>query len=70
MLEINSLKVKNCRGISKFEFTKSIESNKPNIIIAPNGFGKTSLTHLFMSISGHNCIKLNKDDRYNMDEKK
>lgn len=44
-------------------------SNKVNLFVAPNGYGKTTLTTAFMS-AAHGQIKLNKKDYYQEDETK
>ncbi|OCA02926.1 hypothetical protein AC781_07975 [Akkermansia glycaniphila] len=41
-----------------------IIKNRPNILVAPNGFGKTSIATAFSSISKHTSIKLADKDRH------
>lgn len=42
-------------------------ANRPNILVAPNGFGKSSLATVFKSLKS-NKIELDKDDYYMNDE--
>ncbi len=63
-MKIKSIKVNNCRGISSLVINQEIVSNKPNIFVAPNGFGKTSFAHAFSDIIGHTSLKLDDDDRH------
>lgn len=55
-------------GIRKC-FDLNIYPNKPNILVAPNGFGKSSLTTAFNSLN-NNRIDLHKNHRYEEDESK
>ena len=64
-MKITNITIKNCRGIKSLEIDNDIFSNKPNILVAPNGFGKTSIAHAFSSIIGHTKIDLSNEDRYN-----
>lgn len=60
---INSLEIENIKGIDRKVFNLSISHNKPTLLVAPNGFGKSSIASAFNSIK-NNRIDLNKDDFY------
>lgn len=64
-MEIKSIKeitIKYIKGIKEQTFDFNIIPNKPIIFVAPNGFGKSSITKAFDSLN-KNCIKiLNKQD--------
>lgn len=66
-MEIKQIKIRNCRGIKELIIKDSIIANKPNILVAPNGFGKTSLAHAFASITEHTSFKINEDDVFEND---
>ena len=40
---INSITIENVKGIERLEIKQTIQPNRPNILIAPNGFGKSSI---------------------------
>lgn len=64
-MEIKSIKeitIKYIKGIEEKTFDFNIIPNKPTIFVAPNGFGKSSITKAFDSLN-KNCIKIaNKED--------
>lgn len=68
---IKIIKVTNVKGIgqdtnnSTFEF--DLHPNRPNIFVAPNGFGKSSLATAFISLQS-NRIMLHRDHYYEDDE--
>ena len=66
-MEIKQIEIRNCRGIKELIISDSIIANKPNILVAPNGFGKTSLAHAFSSITEHTSFKINEDDVFEND---
>ncbi len=47
---INKITIKEIKGIEFKEFSFNIVSNKPNLFVAPNGFGKSSLATAFSSM--------------------
>ena len=47
---ITELHIENIKGLQNFELKQSIQPNRPNILVAPNGFGKTSLAIAFKSL--------------------
>ena len=67
-MKIEKIEIKNCRGINELVVDEELVPNKPNIFVAPNGFGKTSFAHAFKNIINHTSEKIDDDDRYNNDE--
>ncbi|MBC2579414.1 hypothetical protein [Clostridium sp. DJ247] len=67
MKRIKSIKIENVRGIGNKEFVLDLIPNKPSIMVAPNGFGKSSFAAAFNNINS-NGIRLDKDAFYNNDE--
>jgi len=67
MKKIRSIKIENVKGIDSKQFNLDIIPNKPSIVVAPNGFGKSSLTTAFNSLNA-NGIKLDKDTFHKNDE--
>lgn len=68
-MSINKITIENVRGIDKLELNDKFYPNKPIFIVAPNGYGKTSIAKAFNSIN-KNKMQLDKDCIYNNDEKK
>ncbi len=60
---IKTLHIKNVKGIQDKIFELNIIPNKPSILVAPNGFGKSSLAAAFKSMNS-NRILLREDDYY------
>ena len=58
--KIQSITIENIKGIEKKVFNLDIIPNKPSILVAPNGFGKSSLAIAFNSLN-NNRINLDKD---------
>ncbi len=46
-MNINSVEITNVKGIGNRLFQLDLQPNKPNILIAPNGFGKSSFALAF-----------------------
>ena len=69
-MKIKNIRIKNVRGISDWTLTDSITRNKPHLLVAPNGFGKTSVAKAFKSATDHTSLKINDADRYLHDESK
>ncbi len=67
-MKIKKIVIKHCRGIKDLTIVDEIFPNKPHILVAPNGFGKTSFAHAFSSIAKHRSEKINDDDRYDGDK--
>lgn len=58
--KIQSITIENIKGIKNQTFNLDIISNKPSVLVAPNGFGKSSLAIAFNSLN-NNRINLDKD---------
>ena len=56
---INSITIENVKGIERLEIKQAIQPNRPNILVAPNGFGKSSIAIAFNSLKA----KKNRADR-------
>lgn len=63
MANLETIKIRNIKGIEDKEFNLNAISNKPNILVAPNGFGKSSFATAFNSLR-NNGIQLNESDCY------
>lgn len=63
---ITNIQIKNIKGLQNFHSNLILFPNKPNILVAPNGFGKSSFAIAFQGIK--NKIKLSKDTYYKNDE--
>ena len=48
---IKNIKLKYCKGIYDKEFELNIKPNILNLLVAPNGFGKSSIAHTFNAIN-------------------
>ncbi len=62
-MNINKVTIENIKGISHFELNQPLLPNRPNILVAPNGFGKSSLATAFLSLS-RGKINLKPEDFY------
>jgi hypothetical protein len=58
------MSIENVKGISSKSFDLDIYPNKPAILVAPNGFGKSSIACAFNSLN-KNRIALNEKDQHN-----
>ena len=58
--KIQSITIENIKGIKNLTFNLDIIPNKPSVLVAPNGFGKSSLAIAFNSLN-NNRINLDKD---------
>ena len=63
-MKINSIIINNVKGITHLEINQTIYPNRPNILVAPNGFGKTSIATAFKSLKS-NRIVLKQEDLLN-----
>ncbi|PNI02352.1 ATP-binding cassette domain-containing protein [Vibrio diazotrophicus] len=61
MSKLNSLEIENVKGISNKSFNLNFFPNKPCILVAPNGFGKSSIACAFKSLKS-NKLELKDDD--------
>ena len=66
-MKLKKIGIKNVKGISDKSFDLNILPNKPSILVAPNGFGKSSIARAFLSMN-NNRINLHKDYYYEGDE--
>ena len=48
---IKSIEINKVKGIDNLKLELNLIPNKPSIFVAPNGFGKSSITIAFDSIS-------------------
>ena len=65
---ISRIKIQNIKGKKSWENVfDGLYSNKVNLFVAPNGFGKSTLTTAFIA-AAHGNMKLNKDDYYEQKE--
>jgi energy-coupling factor transporter ATP-binding protein EcfA2 len=69
-MTIQNLRIQTVRGISDFTINQAINKNRPYILVAPNGFGKTSIAKAFKSAADQTSIKLKDTDRYFHDDSK
>ncbi|WP_042347443.1 hypothetical protein [Capnocytophaga canis] len=60
---IRKIHIENIKGIENKEFELNISPNKPTILVAPNGFGKSSFAFAFNSLMAKK-IKLDKNHYY------
>lgn len=65
-MKIRNIKIENIRGIELREFDLDMHPNHPNIFVAPNGFGKSSIAVAFNSIN-RDKIEVSGDDVFNND---
>ena len=63
---ITSIEIKFVKGIETQKFNLRLMPNKPNLLVAPNGFGKTSIATAFASMN-RNRITLDDNDLYKGD---
>ena len=61
-MTIKKIKIKNIKGIEEKSFDLDILANRPSLLVAPNGFGKSSFAAAFLSLL-QNRISIH-DDHY------
>ncbi|MFK7002022.1 hypothetical protein V3470_13535 [Flavobacterium oreochromis] len=63
---IKSIELKNIKGFGEEpkKIQCNIEPNKSTFFVAPNGFGKSSITAGFLSLSNRNRIQIDKKNRH------
>lgn len=66
-MTITRIKVENVKGASTLEIHQQILPNKPSLMVAPNGFGKSSIATAFASLVPSK-LKLDKDFFHKSDE--
>lgn len=59
-MSISELKIRNIKGFSNACFNIQILPDKPNLLVAPNGFGKSSVATAFASM---NTVRMNLQDQ-------
>ena len=69
-MTIKKIIIQNVRGIERIEIDSEILKNRPNILVAPNGFGKTSIATAFRCAANQTSIKVNLEDRHKHDDTK
>lgn len=65
-MTISAVEIKNIKGIEHAHFKFQLVSNKPNLLVAPNGFGKSSIATAFSSMNS-NRLKLTDSDYHKED---
>ncbi|TOI97714.1 hypothetical protein CGI48_23515, partial [Vibrio parahaemolyticus] len=55
-MTINKITIENVKGFSSKELELDILPNRPSLLVAPNGFGKSSLATAFMSMNANRII--------------
>ena len=66
-MKIKTVYIKNVRGLGDHKVELNMIPNKPSILVAPNGSGKSSFAFAFQWLNRLR-MKLNKDDAYMGDE--
>ncbi|WP_443113352.1 hypothetical protein [Herbaspirillum seropedicae] len=64
---IKKIAIKHVKGISNLDLEVDLYPNKPALFVAPNGFGKSSITVAFKSLN-RNRISLNEQHYYGNDQ--
>ena len=62
-MTISNIRIENIKGIEEKCFEIELVPNKPNLLVAPNGFGKSSIATAFASMNTK-LMKLADKDRY------
>ena len=65
-MQIKSIQIKNVRGIQDKTITLDMIPNKPSILVAPNGSGKSSFAFAFQWLNRQR-LKLDEDDAFGGD---
>ncbi len=60
-MTITSIEISNVKGFEHKEFKLQLLPNKPNLLIAPNGFGKSSIATAFAAMTPRKMILGDKD---------
>lgn len=64
---IKVIEIENIKGIQQKRFELDILPNKPSLLVAPNGFGKSSFASAFNSMNNRR-INLTEDNYHTEDE--
>ena len=65
-MTIKKIKIENIKGISNRIFELNILPNRPSLLVAPNGFGKSSFASAFLSLKT-NKLSVNEDHYHKND---
>lgn len=65
-MKIKTIEIRNIKGIGNKSFSLDLQPNKPNLLVAPNGFGKSSFSIGFDSLK-RSKIELD-DKHYHQDD--
>lgn len=65
---IKEIKIKHVKGIQDLKLSLDIVPNKPAILVAPNGYGKSSISTAFKSLN-KNRIAISDEHRHRGDDK-
>ena len=60
-MNITTIEIKNVKGIDHKQFKLELFPNKPNLLVAPNGFGKSSIATAFASMNSKRMDLADKD---------
>lgn len=69
-MTILEITIENVKGIQSLKITDRILKNRPNILVACNGFGKTSIATAFKHATNQTSIKLPDEARHQHDDAK
>src|SRR5574343_553133 len=64
-MTLQRIEIRNVKGIGLKNFTLNIIPNKPSILVAPNGFGKSSLSTAFLSLNNNRILLAEEDFHLN-----
>lgn len=64
---IRTIEIRNIKGIEHRGFQLDLIPNKPSLLVAPNGFGKSSFTAAFLSLN-NSRLDLHKDNHHKNDD--
>ena len=67
MKKISNITIRYVKGIEERSFSLDLEPNKIHLLVAPNGFGKSSIATAFAKMNS-NRLKLDKKDCYQENE--
>ncbi len=65
-MTINKIRIENIKGISSRTFELNIIPNCPSLLVAPNGFGKSSFAASFLSLQA-NKLSVHEDNNHRND---
>lgn len=60
-MSIESIEIQNIKGFDRTKFSLQLVPNKPNLLVAPNGFGKSSIATAFASMNSKRMTLAEKD---------